>query len=232
MSHKTWRSKRLQMSHLLTGPFLFGFVFYFSLSTASFQNDNFWRDFLHKWNVRRPCLALAEAGRRLGPPQVWNFAFGNRPKQHRSRPAMPPQCPATPRTAIILYGFRKQRISLPRQAWVAFSLLPNGAKIRRSWISKHATHHSTNRWHRSSAPVAPAAQAPRLNLQFATWICYLAYSIYTCPHLDLLLPTLLPAKCNQTSPLHLPPLTYDASLYTRRTTFALHCPTRGTTSPV
>ena len=51
--------------------------------------------------IRRPCLALAEAGRRLGPPQVWNFAFGNRPKQHRSRPAMPPQCPATPRTAIL-----------------------------------------------------------------------------------------------------------------------------------
>ena len=51
--------------------------------------------------IRRPCLALAEAGRRLGPPQVWNFAFGNRPKQHRSHPAMPPQCPATPRTADI-----------------------------------------------------------------------------------------------------------------------------------
>ena len=51
--------------------------------------------------IRRPCLALAEAGRRLGPPQVWNFPFGNRPKQHRSRPAMPPQCPATPRTAIL-----------------------------------------------------------------------------------------------------------------------------------
>ena len=27
-------------------------------------------------NIRRPCLALAKAGRRLGPPWVWSFAFG------------------------------------------------------------------------------------------------------------------------------------------------------------
>ena len=71
-------------------------------------NDIHWKVWNEKNNyhlligkIRRPCLALAEAGRRLGPPQVWNFAFGNRPKQHRSRPAMPPQCPATPRTAVI-----------------------------------------------------------------------------------------------------------------------------------
>ena len=46
--------------------------------------DYNWLNNIQQSHIRRPCLALAEAGRRLGPPQVWNFAFANRPKQHRS----------------------------------------------------------------------------------------------------------------------------------------------------
>ena len=95
--------------------------------------------------IRRPCLALAEAGRRLGPPQVWNFAFGNRPKQHRSRRAMPPQCPATPRTAIIWDGASGLKtLAAPQPAQSSSS---NGATVASQAQDSSYMDSESDGWH-------------------------------------------------------------------------------------
>ena len=60
---------------------------------------------------------------------MWNFAFGNRPKQHRSHPAMPPQCPATPRTADIWLPKATDSTSALKTLAAPQSSSSNGASV-------------------------------------------------------------------------------------------------------
>ena len=106
--------------------------------------------------IRRPCLALAEAGWRLGPPQVWNFAFGNRPKQHRSHPAMPPQCPATPRTADI--WLPKATDSTSALKTLAAPQPPQSSSSNGASVASHAQDPVTRPGPSNGASVASQAQ--------------------------------------------------------------------------
>ena len=57
--------------------------------------------FGYRTNIRRPCLALAKAGRRPGPPQVWSLAVPTRalplPRPAAPPPVMPQAFLAAPR---------------------------------------------------------------------------------------------------------------------------------------